>query len=119
MARSCALRLDKKATSISLLVALGARADGQKVLLAIKNMGGESEAAWRAPLDDLVKRGLILFQTIDLSSTRLCRTGARIRAFVQIWEWQVMQMYVEGIPALDETSTAVWQNRQSIPKPAT
>jgi transposase-like protein len=52
------VRLDKKATSISLLVALGVRADGQKVLLAIKNMGGESEAAWRALLDDLVKRGL-------------------------------------------------------------
>src|SRR5271169_1633992 len=52
------VRLDKKATSVSLLVALGVRADGQKVLLAIKNMGGESEAAWRALLDDLVKRGL-------------------------------------------------------------
>jgi putative transposase len=50
--------LDKKATSISLLVALGVRADGQKVLLAVKNMGGESEAAWRALLDDLVRRGL-------------------------------------------------------------
>src|SRR5258708_4301673 len=49
---------DKKATSISRLVALGVRADGQKVLLAIKNMGGESEAAWRALLDNLVSRGL-------------------------------------------------------------
>ena len=39
------VRLDKKATSISLLVALGVRQDGQKVLLAVKNMGGESEAA--------------------------------------------------------------------------
>ena len=58
MARSCAFELDKKATSISLLVALGVREDGQKVLLAVKNMGGESEAAWRALLDDLVKRGL-------------------------------------------------------------
>jgi putative transposase len=52
------VRLDKRATSISLLVALGVRADGQKVLLAIKNMGGESEAAWRALLDNLVSRGL-------------------------------------------------------------
>jgi transposase-like protein len=51
-------RLDKKATSISLLVAMGVRQDGQKVLLAVKNMGGESEAAWRALLDDLVNRGL-------------------------------------------------------------
>jgi len=52
------VRLDKKATAISLLVALGVRIDGQKVLLAIKNMGGESEAAWRALLDNLIARGL-------------------------------------------------------------
>jgi transposase-like protein len=52
------VRLDRKATSISLLVALGVRRDGQKVLLAVTNMGGESEAAWRAVLDDLVGRGL-------------------------------------------------------------
>ena len=51
------VRLDRKATSISLLVALGVRADGQKMLLAIRSMGGESEAAWRALLDDLVRRG--------------------------------------------------------------
>ena len=37
---------------------LGIRRDGQKVLLAVRNMGGESEAAWRALLDDLIARGL-------------------------------------------------------------
>ena len=52
------VRLDRKATSISLLVVLGVRRDGQKVLLSIKNMGGESEAAWRSILDNLVARGL-------------------------------------------------------------
>jgi hypothetical protein len=52
------VRLDKKATNISLLVVLGVRRDGQKVLLAVKNMGGESEAAWRATLDGLIGRGL-------------------------------------------------------------
>ena len=52
------VRLDRKATSIVLLVVLGVREDGQKVLLAVKNMGGESEAAWRALLDDLASRGL-------------------------------------------------------------
>ena len=52
------VRLDKKATAISLLVVLGVRRDGQKVLLAVKNMGGESEAAWRGILDDLTRRGL-------------------------------------------------------------
>jgi putative transposase len=52
------VRLDRKATSISLLVTLGVRRDGQKVLLAVRNMGGESEAAWRGLLDDLISRGL-------------------------------------------------------------
>jgi putative transposase len=52
------VRLDRKATSISLLVVLGVRADGQKVLLAIKSMGGESAEAWRVVLDDLIERGL-------------------------------------------------------------
>ena len=52
------VRLDRKATRISLLVVLGVRRDGQKVLLSIKNMGGESEAGWRGVLDDLVARGL-------------------------------------------------------------
>jgi transposase-like protein len=52
------VRLDKKATAVSLLIALGIRGDGQKVMLAIKNMGGESEAAWRQVLDDLATRGM-------------------------------------------------------------
>lgn len=52
------VRLDRKATAISLLVVLGVRADGQKVLLAIKSMGGESAEAWRSVLDDLTRRGL-------------------------------------------------------------
>ena len=52
------VRLDRKATSIVLLVVLGVREDGQKVLLAVKNMGGETSEAWRIVLDDLVKRGL-------------------------------------------------------------
>src|SRR5881398_699995 len=52
------VRLDRKATSLSLLVVLGVRDDGQKVLLAIKSMGGESGEAWRTVLDDLIKRGL-------------------------------------------------------------
>ena len=52
------VRVDRKATAVSLLVALGVRRDGQKVLLAVRNMGGEGEAAWRAVLDDLTARGL-------------------------------------------------------------
>jgi putative transposase len=52
------VRLDRRATSISLLVVIGVRADGQKMLLAVKAMGSESTEAWRAVVDDLIKRGL-------------------------------------------------------------
>jgi putative transposase len=52
------VRVDGKATAISLLVVVGIRADGQKVLLAVKSMGGESAEAWRTVLDDLIRRGL-------------------------------------------------------------
>ena len=51
-------RLDRKATNISVLAAIGVRRDGQKVLLSIKNMGGESKAAWGEFLSDLDARGL-------------------------------------------------------------
>ena len=74
------VRLDRKATSISLLVVLGVRADGQKVLLAIKSMGGESAEAWRTVLDDLIERGLR----------------------------QPEFLIVDGAPGLDKAIAAVW-----------
>ena len=74
------VRLDRKATSISLLVVIGVREDGQKVLLAIKSMGGESTEAWRTVLDDLIKRGL------------------RRPEF----------LIVDGAPGLDKAIAAVW-----------
>ena len=51
-------RLDRKATNISVLAAIGVRRDGQKVLISIRNMGGESTAAWSQFLADLDARGL-------------------------------------------------------------
>src|SRR5271169_4004627 len=74
------VRLDRKATSIVLLVVLGVREDGQKVLLAVKNMGGETSEAWRTVLDDLIKRGL------------------RRPEF----------LIVDGAPGLDKAIAAVW-----------
>ena len=44
-------RLHKKAIIISVLMAVGVRGDGQKVLLAIQHMAGESTAAWRQFLE--------------------------------------------------------------------
>ena len=40
------------------LAAIGVRRDGQKVLLSLMNMGGESAAAWRQFIGDLDARGL-------------------------------------------------------------
>lgn len=74
------VRLDRKATSVSLLVVIGVRADGQKVLLAIKSMGGESSETWRSVLDDLVRRGLP----------------------------QPQFLIVDGAPGLDKAIAAVW-----------
>ena len=74
------VRLDRKATSISLLVVIGVREDGQKVLLTIKSMGGESTDAWRSVLDDLIKRGLR----------------------------QPEFLIVDGAPGLDKAIAAVW-----------
>lgn len=51
-------RIDKRATNISVLAAIGVRRDGQKVLLSIRNMGGESTSAWSSFLGDLDARGL-------------------------------------------------------------
>jgi transposase-like protein len=52
------VRLDRRATAVSLLVVIGVREDGQKVLLAVKHMGSESAEAWRSVLDDLIEHGL-------------------------------------------------------------
>ncbi len=51
-------RLDRKATNIWVLAAIGVRRDGQKMWLSIRNMGGESTAAWGQFLADLDVRGL-------------------------------------------------------------
>jgi mutator family transposase len=76
------VRLDRKATSISLLVVLGVRADGQKVLLAIKSMGGESAEAWRTVLDDLIRRGLPRpeFLIVDSATVTMTGSGLRLRS---------------------------------------
>jgi len=74
------VRLDRQATTISLLVVTGVRADGQKVLLAARNMGGESAEAWRAVLDDLVARGLCRPQFLIVDGA-----GGLERAIATLW----------------------------------
>lgn len=75
------VRLDRKATSISLLVVVGVREDGQKVLLSVKSMGGETTEAWRAVLDDLVERGLRRPQFLITDGA-----PGLLRALAAIWD---------------------------------
>ena len=93
------VRLDRKATSISLLVVIGVREDGQKVLLALKNMGGESTETWRAVLDDLVDRGLHrpAFLIVD-------GAPGLEKAIAAIWDG----VPVRGVRSI---STAYWPTR--------
>ena len=47
-----------KVVSVPVLGVIGVRSDGSKHLLALELCGGESAAAWKGCLDDLVARGL-------------------------------------------------------------
>ena len=91
------VRLDRKATSISLLVVLGVRADGQKVLLAIKSMGGESAEAWRTVLDDLIKRGLRRPEFLIVDGA-----PGLDKAIASVWKRAVLKDWMEPQPAPDE-----------------
>src|SRR5256712_10757940 len=52
------VRMDKRVTSVPVLVALAVLADGQKQLVAMEMCGSESHEAWKGFLDGLVERGL-------------------------------------------------------------
>lgn len=52
------VRIDRKSTRMAILVCLGVMADGQKVVLCIKEMASESKAAWAELLEDLSSRGV-------------------------------------------------------------
>ena len=52
------VRLDGQSTALSILVAMGVRPDGQKMLLGLRALAGENEAAWRDLQQDLESRGL-------------------------------------------------------------
>lgn len=51
------VRLAKRVVSRPILVAVGVREDGQKVLLGLWSKGSESTESWKDVLDDLVSRG--------------------------------------------------------------
>lgn len=52
------VRVDRRVTSMPVLVALAVLADGTKQLVAMEMCGSESHAAWKGFLEGLVERGL-------------------------------------------------------------
>ncbi len=52
------VRLDRKVVSVPVLVALGVRADGQKVVLDVETLTSESTTAWSGFVESLIARGL-------------------------------------------------------------
>jgi putative transposase len=52
------VRLARRVTKVPVLVALGVRDDGQKILLAMQLVAGETTAGWTELIADLARRGL-------------------------------------------------------------
>ena len=52
------VRVDRRVSCVPVLVAMGVRETGDKVLLGLRLMGAESKAAWTTFVDDLAARGV-------------------------------------------------------------
>jgi transposase-like protein len=52
------VRIDRRVACVPVLVAMGVRDTGEKVLLGLRLMGHESTAAWTTFVEDLVARGV-------------------------------------------------------------
>jgi putative transposase len=64
------VRVDRKKERMTVLVALGVRADGQKVILAFRAMGAESKEAWKELLEDLSSRGVKSPQVVSTDGSK-------------------------------------------------
>jgi hypothetical protein len=50
-----------------------------------------------------------LTQGIEAPVRHEARTGSRVGLWLKICEWQFMQVFVGGMPAVADLSTLVWQ----------
>lgn len=88
------VRLARRVVRVPVLVALGAREDGQKVLVALQLVTGETTAAWATLIADLARHGLTapLLAVVDgnpglLRALRDAWPATRIQRCVQHkWE---------------------------------
>ena len=74
------VRCGGKAERLPIMVAIGVRASGEKVLLSLAVMGGESAAAWGEFVGDLSNRGLKRVQLAIVDGTQ----GLE-RALLELW----------------------------------
>ena len=74
------VRRDGRVTKAPLLIVVGVRESGERMLLAMRIATGESTAGWRSVLEDLVQRGL--------GTPQLCiidGSGGLRAALTQLW----------------------------------
>jgi hypothetical protein len=50
-----------------------------------------------------------LFHGTATFSAMLVRSGSRVASAAHTWEWQVRQVWADGIPAAAARSTELWQ----------
>ena len=69
------MRVAGRVSRLPVLVAMGVRVTGHKVLLALQAAGSESEAAWRGMLEDLVARGLSVPRLVIIDGSKGLRAA--------------------------------------------
>jgi transposase-like protein len=80
------VRRDGRVTKAPLLIVVGVRETGERILLAMRIATGESAAGWRSVLEDLTARGL--------GAPRLCiidGSGGLRAALTQLWPQVAIQ----------------------------
>jgi putative transposase len=80
------VRRDGRVTKAPLLIAVGVRESGERVLLAVRIATGESTAGWRSVLADLVERGLAAPQLCIIDGS-----GGLRAALTQQWPQTAVQ----------------------------
>ena len=80
------VRIDKKSTKMTVLVAMGVRKNGDRVILAFKEMARESKAAWAEVLEDLSSRGMACPEVVVTDGSK----GLEAALF-EIWPLALVQ----------------------------
>jgi putative transposase len=80
------VRRDGRVTKAPLLIVVGVRETGERILLAMRLATGESTAGWRSVLADLVQRGLAAPQLCIIDGS-----GGLRAALTQLWPQTAIQ----------------------------